>query len=64
MRGMRDEPDQPRDAEKRDRPDPVPAGDLGRPRREPDPLTVALVVFFLGIIAVVAVLLVVPILTR
>ncbi len=42
----------------------MPAGDLGRPRREPDALTIGLVVFFLALIAIAAVLLVAPMLSR
>jgi hypothetical protein len=64
MRAMRDGADQAREARDGDRRDPVPAGDLGRPRREPDALTIALVVFFLALIAIAAVLLVAPMLSR
>lgn len=46
------------------REDEAPAGDLGRPRREPDPLTIGLVIFFVALIVIVAVLLVAPILAR
>ena len=57
MRAMQDGAGQPRG-------DQGPAGDLGRPRREPDALTLGLIVFFIGLIAIVAVLLLAPMLTR
>ena len=56
MRAMQQEADQ--------RDEPVPPRDLGHVRREPDALTFALAAFFIGLIVIVAVLLVMPVLTR
>ena len=56
MRAMQQDVDQPRE--------PEPPRDLGRPRSDTDPLTIALVVFFGGLIVIVAVLLVAPMLAR
>lgn len=47
-----------------DRGRPSPPGDLGRPRREPDALTIALMLFFGGLIVIVAILLAAPMLAR
>jgi hypothetical protein len=56
MRAMQQGADQPRE--------PEPPRDLGRPRTDTDPLTIALIVFFVGLIVIVAILLIVPMLAR
>ncbi len=56
MRAMQQNPDQ--------RGEPAPPRDLGHGRREPDPLTIALAAFFIGLIVIVAILLLMPVLTR
>jgi hypothetical protein len=53
---MQPEPDQSAE--------PEPPRDLGHTRRQPDALSVALAVFFVGLIVIVAVLLVMPMLDR
>ena len=56
MRAMQQNPDQ--------RGEPAPPRDLGHARREPDALTIALIAFFVGLIVIVAVLLIMPMLSR